>query len=235
MSVLTTIARSRTVAALASPHGVDHYLSRVNPMWAAHEVRGRVVAVHRETETPGAPVATLTIQPTATWRGHRAGQYVQVGVELPGSARRMTRCFSISSAASLPGERITLTIRANDEGQVSSFLVNEAKVGQMLHLSQAEGDFTLPFTPTTGGPDRVVMISGGSGITTPTAFAYSSQASSSAALRAGSLAERSCTSPGSAATLKNRHLPSATSVIFQSPRRIDREPNSSEPTGLSAG
>jgi ferredoxin-NADP reductase len=112
-----------------------------------------------------APVATLTLQPTSTWRGHRAGQYVQVGVELPGSARRMTRCFSISSAASLPGERITLTIRANDEGQVSRFLVNEAQVGQMLHLSQADGAFTLPFTPTTGGPDPVLMISGGAGIT----------------------------------------------------------------------
>ena len=91
MTVLSTIARSRTVAALTSPHGVDHYLSRVNPMWAAHDVRGRVVAVHRETETAGAPVATLTVQPTATWRGHRAGQYVQVGLDLPGSARRMTR------------------------------------------------------------------------------------------------------------------------------------------------
>ena len=79
MIVSRRIARSRTVAALASPHGVDHYLSRVNPMWAAHEVRARVVDVRRETDTPGAPVATLTLQPTATWRGHRAGQYVQVG------------------------------------------------------------------------------------------------------------------------------------------------------------
>ncbi len=84
MIALSRIARSRTVAALASPHGVDHYLSRINPMWAAHEVRARVVDVHRETDTPGAPVATLTLQPTATWRGHRAGQYVQVGLDLPG-------------------------------------------------------------------------------------------------------------------------------------------------------
>jgi ferredoxin-NADP reductase len=136
-------------------------------MWAATEVRARVVDIHRENPdaTGSAPVATLTVQPTSTWRGHRAGQYVQVGVELPGSSRRMTRCFSISSAASLPGERFTLTIRAHDEGQVSKFLVTEAQPGQMLHLSQAEGDFTLPFSPATTGPDRVLMISGGSGIT----------------------------------------------------------------------
>ena len=164
MIVISRIARSRTVAALASPHGVDHYLSRINPMWAAHDVRARVVDVHRETDTPGAPVATLTLQPTATWRGHRAGQYVQVGLDLPGSARRTTRCFSISSPASGAGEEITLTIRSHAEGQVSKHLV-DAEPGQLLHLSQAQGVFTLPVSPATPGIDPLLFITGGSGIT----------------------------------------------------------------------
>lgn len=164
MSLLTTLARSRAAVALASPHGVDHYLERINPMWAAREVRAQVIDVRRETDTEGAPVATLTLQPTDTWRGHRAGQYVQVGVDLPGSARRMTRCFSISSAASQPGETITLTIRSNSEGQVSKFLV-DSEPGQLLHLSQAEGQFTLPVSPATPGIDPLLFITGGSGIT----------------------------------------------------------------------
>lgn len=164
MSTLTRIARSRTLAALASPHGVDHYLARLNPMWAAHEVRARVVDVCRETSTPGAPVATLTLQPTATWRGHRAGQYVQVGLDLPGSARRTTRCFTISSAASRPGEQITLTVRSHAEGQVSRYLV-DAEPGLVLHLSQAQGDFTLPVSPATPGIDPLLFLTGGSGIT----------------------------------------------------------------------
>jgi ferredoxin-NADP reductase len=167
MTVSTRILGSRALAALTAPHGVDRYLEMINPMWAATEVRARVVDIHRENPdaTGSAPVATLTLQPTSTWRGHRAGQYVQVGVELPGTARRMTRCFSISSAASLPGERFTLTIRAHDEGQVSKFLVNEARPGQMLHLSQAEGDFTLQESAATPTNNRLLMISGGSGIT----------------------------------------------------------------------
>jgi ferredoxin-NADP reductase len=167
MGIATTLLGSRAVAALTAPHGVDRYLEMFNPMWAATEVRARVVDIQRENPDAvgSAPVATLTLQPTATWRGHRAGQYVQVGVELPGTARRMTRCFSISSAASLPGERFTLTIRAHDEGQVSKFLVNEARPGQMLHLSQAEGDFTLQESPATPTNNRLLMISGGSGIT----------------------------------------------------------------------
>ncbi len=160
------ILRSRAVAALASPHGVDRYLEQVNPMWAAHEVRARVVEVRRETAgADTAPVATLTLQPTVTWRGHRAGQYVQVGVDLPGSAKRLTRCFSISSAASAPGERFTLTIRAHQTGQVSSFLVNDVQPGQILHLSQADGEFTLPGSPSTPSPYPLVFITGGSGIT----------------------------------------------------------------------
>ena len=170
MSLTATIGgsvlRSRALAALASPHGVDRYLEQVNPMWAAHEVRARVVDVRRETSGTGtAPVATLTLQPTATWRGHRAGQYVQVGVDLPGSAKRLTRCFSISSAASAPGELITLTIRAHDEGQVSKFLVEQARPGQLLHLGQAEGDFTLNESPATPTNNHLVFITGGSGIT----------------------------------------------------------------------
>lgn len=171
MSVAQRLLGSKAVAALTTPHGVDRYLELINPMWAATEVRARVVAVHRENpDSDGAAVATLTLQPTSTWRGHRAGQYVQVGVELPGTARRMTRCFSISSAASLPGERITLTIRAHEEGpgrerSVSRFLVHHAEPGQMLHLSQAEGEFTLHDSPATPINNPLLMISGGSGIT----------------------------------------------------------------------
>jgi ferredoxin-NADP reductase len=168
MTITERILGSRTLAALTSPHGVDRYLELVDPMWAATEVRARVVDVHRETDGEH-PVATLTLQPTSTWRGHRAGQYVQVGVEING-ARRTTRCFSISSAASGPGERFTITVRAHDEekpGQqrVSRFLVREAQPGQVLHLSQAEGEFTLDESPATPTNNHLLMISGGSGIT----------------------------------------------------------------------
>ncbi|WP_110206226.1 ferredoxin reductase [Nocardioides daejeonensis] len=160
MSITQTLLRSRVVEALASPHGVDRYLELVNPMWAAREVRARVVEVHREVAVDGhPPVTTLTLQPTSTWRGHRAGQHVQVGVEIPGS-RRTTRVFSVSSAESGPGDRFTITMRANPDGVVSRFLA-EAGVGQLLHLSQAQGDFVLPDRV----PDRLLLISGGSGIT----------------------------------------------------------------------
>jgi ferredoxin-NADP reductase len=161
MSIAGTLVRSRAVSALTSPHGVDRYLELVNPMWAAHEVRARLLDVTREVDVPGEPpVATLTFQPTSTWRGHRPGQFVQLSVDLPG-ARRPTRCFTLSSAGSRPGERFTITMRANPEGEVSRYLVQQARPGQIVHLSQAAGDFVLPDRV----PEHVLLISGGSGIT----------------------------------------------------------------------
>lgn len=164
--IVQRVLRSRLAAALATPHGVDRYLELVDPMWAAHEVRARVVDIRRENPaSDAAAVATLTLQPTSTWRGHRAGQHVLVGADLPGSGKRVTRAFSISSAASAPGERITLTIRAHDEGVLSKYLVHEARPGQVLHLSQAQGEFTLTESPATPTNNRLLFITGGSGIT----------------------------------------------------------------------
>jgi stearoyl-CoA 9-desaturase NADPH oxidoreductase len=161
MSITQTLLRSRALEALASPHGVDRYLEIVNPMWAAREVRARIVDVHREVDVPGhPPVATVTLQPTSTWRGHRAGQHVQLGVEI-GGARRTTRVFTISSPDSRPGDRFTVTVRANPDGVVSRFLAEEARPGTVVHLSQAQGDFVLPDRV----PDHVLLVSGGSGIT----------------------------------------------------------------------
>jgi ferredoxin-NADP reductase len=155
MSLAQTILRSPAVSALTSPHGVDRYLEIVNPMWAVNEVRARVVHVQRETDD----VVTLTLRPTRTWRGFRAGQFVQVGVEVDGARR--TRCFSISSAETDGDEPFTITVRAHEQGLVSAYLVARAEPGLVVHLSQAEGAFTLPDTL----PDRLLMISGGSGIT----------------------------------------------------------------------
>ena len=161
MGLTQTVLRSKVVAALTFPQGVDRYLEQVNPMWAAHEVRARIVDVQREVDVPGhPPVATITLQPTSTWQGHRAGQHVQLGVEVDG-ARRTTRVFTISSPDSRPGDRFTITLRANPDGVVSRYLVERATPGTMVHLSQAQGEFVLPDRM----PEHVLFISGGSGIT----------------------------------------------------------------------
>lgn len=158
MTLTQTLLRSPLAAALATPHGVDRYLELVNPMAVVREVRARIVDVTRETRA-GEPVATVTLEPSRVWRGHQAGQHVQVGIEVDG--KRRTRAFTVSSAESKPGDLITLTMRANPDGVVSKHLVTQARRGDVLYLSRAQGEFTLP-SPL---PNELLLISGGSGIT----------------------------------------------------------------------
>jgi ferredoxin-NADP reductase len=124
-------------------------------MWAVREVRARIEDVHRE----GPGVATLTLRPTGTWTGALAGQHVQVGVVVDGARR--TRCFSLSASQHRRDGRISITVKAHEDGYVSRYLTERVPVGTVVHLSPAEGDFTLP----QPRPERVLMVSAGSGIT----------------------------------------------------------------------
>jgi len=155
MGLGRALLSSPVVDALTTPHGVDRYLELVNPMWAVREVRARVEDVHRE----GPGVATLTLRPTDTWTGALAGQHVQVGVVVDGARR--TRCFSLSGSQHRRDGRISITVKAHEDGYVSRYLTERVPVGTVVHLSPAEGEFTLP----QPRPERVLMVSAGSGIT----------------------------------------------------------------------
>lgn len=148
MSLLLGLAN-----ALSAPHGIDRYLEVLNPVWSTTEVRARIVRVLPETDS----AATLVLRPNSKWAGHRAGQYVTVGVDIGGI--RHTRCFSISSSEHRRDGCITITVKAS--GLVSRYLVQRARAGEVLTLSQALGDFVLPGER----PSRLLFISGGSGVT----------------------------------------------------------------------
>lgn len=154
-SVLTRMLGSRFVAALTHPHSIDRYLVLVSPTWSIHEVRAEVTHVRRETRD----VTTLTLKPNALWRGHRAGQYVALTVEIAGVNR--TRCFSISSAPTRASGTFEVTVKARPSGAVTPTLVHHTTPGTVVGLSQAQGDFVLPEVL----PERLLFVSGGSGIT----------------------------------------------------------------------
>jgi ferredoxin-NADP reductase len=140
---------------LATPHGLDRYLELVNPMLSVRELRAQVTNVCRSTTD----TVTLTLRPTRHWRGFHAGQFVQVTVEIDGVRR--TRCYSPACSQYRPDGRIELTVKAHPEGVVSRYLHAHATPGLVVGLSQADGTFQLPAVR----PDKVLLISGGSGIT----------------------------------------------------------------------
>lgn len=148
MGRLATIAE-----ALLTPHGVDRYLELIDPMLVRRELRGVVTGVRR----PTADTVSLTVRPNRAWRGFQAGQYVRVSVDIDGVWR--TRCYSPTGSAHRAG--LELMIKAVPRGLVSGYLHARAEPGLVLGLSEPGGPFILP----TPRPDRLLMVSGGSGIT----------------------------------------------------------------------
>jgi ferredoxin-NADP reductase len=141
--------------ALATPHGVDRYLELVNPMLTVRELRAEVTAVRRSTLDS----VTLTLRPTRQWKGFKAGQFVNITVEIDGVRR--TRCYSPSCSQYRKDGLIEITIKRHPEGLVSQYLHANAAVGLVVQLSQADGAFHLPQLR----PQRLLLLSGGSGIT----------------------------------------------------------------------
>jgi stearoyl-CoA 9-desaturase NADPH oxidoreductase len=139
---------------MAGPPGIDGYLEQISPMLVTGECRAQVLAAVHGTEES----VTLILRPNRVWRGLRAGQFVQVSVEIDGV--RHTRCYSPASPETSSRE-LEITVKRHPEGLVSNFLADHAGPGMVLGLSQADGDFQLP----DPRPDAILLIGAGSGIT----------------------------------------------------------------------
>lgn len=155
MGVVRSALASRAVGSVTSPHHVDHYLEKLHPLWTAEAVRAKVVGIERETDN----ATTVTLRPNGAWKGFTPGQHVEFGVEVDGV--RKVRVFSVSSSAASKGRNFSVSVKAHPDGFVSRFLNSRLASGELVYLSQAQGEFVLP----AGLPDELLLLSGGSGIT----------------------------------------------------------------------
>ncbi len=149
------LAGSGLLEALAAPHGVDRYLELIVPSLSLHDLRAEILDVRRPTPRS----ATLRLRPNGLWRGFQAGQFVSMTVEIDGIRR--TRCYSPANSQHTPRGELELTVRSHSHGLVSQYLYEDARPGMVVELAQADGDFTLG----ASRPERLLLISGGSGIT----------------------------------------------------------------------
>ncbi|HEY9265216.1 MAG TPA: ferredoxin reductase [Mycobacterium sp.] len=134
----------------------DDYLSLLNPLWSARELRGEIVDVRPETEDS----ATVVIRPGWGFSGdYRAGQYVGIGLRVDG--RWHWRSYSLTSVPDLSKDEISITVKATPEGFLSTHLVSGVEPGTIVRLAAAKGDFALPDPP----PSSLLFITAGSGIT----------------------------------------------------------------------
>ncbi|MHB8491823.1 MAG: ferredoxin reductase [Solirubrobacteraceae bacterium] len=149
------LLRSKLVEALAYPYGVDRYLELVRPLAVRSETRAEIVSVRHQTPRS----VTVTLRANRGLRDLRAGQYLGLFVDIDGV--RETRPYSPASSQQVGGTGLELTISTHPDGKVSRFLRDHARPGMVVGLTEPQGQFTLP----TPRPRRVLLVSGGSGIT----------------------------------------------------------------------
>ncbi|MBB3036912.1 ferredoxin reductase [Hoyosella altamirensis] len=131
------------------------YLDLVAPLRSGTALRGRITAIHPETRD----AVTLVIRPGRDWQPHEPGQYVRLGIDVDGV--RQWRTYSLTSETDRVDGCIAITVKAIPGGTVSNHLVRRARVGTIVHLDGAAGDFTLG----AHVPAKVLFVTAGSGIT----------------------------------------------------------------------
>jgi ferredoxin-NADP reductase len=141
--------------AMTTPLLPDDYLALLNPAWSTRELTGTVQRVVPETDE----AATIVVQPNAPWPGHRPGQYLRIGAEIDGI--RHWRAYSITSDPDHPEGLVSVTVKHVPEGRMSPWFTRRCDHGTQVLLGDVEGEFLLP-DPL---PERLLMITAGSGIT----------------------------------------------------------------------
>jgi len=143
----------RLASPLIDPAVYDFWAQKLSPTLSWDRALARVVERHIEARD----TVSLTLKPNGHFAGFQPGQHVNVTVEVNGS--RLTRSYSPSAAIRRNG-LIRLTIKAIPEGKVSQQLVHHTQVGDVIELSRAFGEMTLP-----NSPQPWLLIAAGSGIT----------------------------------------------------------------------
>jgi ferredoxin-NADP reductase len=114
---------------------------------------GRVVELIDET-----PRCKSIVLDVPEWRGHRAGQHVDIRLTAE-DGYQAERSYSIASA---PEDRhLVLTVERLDDGEVSPYLVDELRPYDELELRGPIGGYFV-WERSIGGP--LLLVAGGSGV-----------------------------------------------------------------------
>ena len=90
-------------------------------------------------------------------RPTRAGQHVDIRLTAD-DGYQAERAYSIASA---PGEPLAITVERLDDGEVSPYLTEEARPGDLLEVRGPIGGYFV-WEPAFGGP--LLLAAGGSGV-----------------------------------------------------------------------
>jgi ferredoxin-NADP reductase len=109
----------------------------------------------RRVETPSASTLVLNVP---EWAGHLPGQHIDLRLTAP-DGYQAARSYSL--AAPVDGDRIEITVQEVPDGEVSSYLVGDARSGDSVEVRGPVGGWFV-WRPQDGGP--VLLVAGGSGV-----------------------------------------------------------------------
>jgi ferredoxin-NADP reductase len=112
------------------------------------------VAETRE-ETPNTRTLVLDVE---GWQPHRPGQHVDVRLTAE-DGYQAERSYSIGSEPQ--AGRFDLTVERIEDGEVSPYLVDEARPGDVFEVRGPVGGYFV-WEPAVGGP--LLLVAGGSGV-----------------------------------------------------------------------
>lgn len=146
ISLFNSIAQS-----VITNHDANFWLQKINPLWSLNQSLAKVV----KKQTVAKDTVSLILQCNRHVQHGAAGQHHPVTVEIAG--RHYERTYSLMQ---LDADHLCLTVKKVDQGLVSSWLVEQTKVGDIVYLGQPYGDMQQHIqTP------NLLLLAAGSGIT----------------------------------------------------------------------
>src|SRR5919202_3334027 len=107
---------------------------------------------------PETPRTKSLVLEVPDWEGHKAGQHVDVRLTAE-DGYQAQRSYSIASPPE--DERLALTVERLEDGEVSTYLVDELRAGDGLELRGPIGGYFV-WEARHGGP--LVLFAGGPGV-----------------------------------------------------------------------
>ncbi|MFM6957517.1 MAG: ferredoxin reductase [Acinetobacter sp.] len=146
ISLFNSIAQS-----VITNHDANFWLQKINPLWSVNQPLAKVV----KNQTVAKDKVSLILQCNRHVQRGAAGQHHPVTVEIAG--RHYERTYSLMQ---LDTDHLCLTVKKVDQGLVSSWLVEQSKVGDIVYLGQPYGEMQQHIqTP------NLLLLAAGSGIT----------------------------------------------------------------------
>jgi len=148
--LIKTLGRDRLE--YVASNTTNEVTKNIDPFIWTYDCKAKVIEVRQETEDS----KTFVLLPNQNFMTPIAGQHIELTLNGPSFDQPASRCYTLSEISK---QTVSITVKLNPEGAVSSWLHRHAEVGMVFDISSPRGKFVHR------EQTDVLFISAGSGIT----------------------------------------------------------------------